>query len=326
MSNADLLQRLQFLPSGFLERLLQIIPEKFWQQSLESFLHMPSTAFRVNNLKITTAECLDILTKKNFHLQQIPWHSDLYTIPFAERRALTETSEFQQGLFYIQNPSSVVPVLLLDPKPNEEILDLAAAPGGKTINIAIQMQNQGKIAAVEAVKSRFHRLSKNLKTYGVTIVRTFLKDGSSVYRFCPQKFDRVLLDAPCSSEARFNIHSPESYAYWSEKKISEMTRKQKKLLYSAFQSLKPEGILVYCTCSFAPEENEMMIQYLIDKFPHAVHIEKIDLPFTNLQKGLQSWNNQTFSQEIKNAVRILPNEMMESFFICKIRKLLSTHK
>lgn len=326
MMTQQIMQKLDFLPQKFLQRLQQIVPEIFLENCLTAFLHERRTSIRINTLKVLTNTLLHDLQKQGLELQPLAWHNEIFSIPNEQRRKLTETSAFQQSLFYIQNPSSVVPVLLLDPKPGEEILDLAAAPGGKTINIAIQMRNKGKIAAVEAVKSRFFRLTQNLQNYGVTIAKTFLKDGSLVYRVCPERFDRVLLDAPCSSESRFNYHDPESYAYWSERKIAEMTRKQKKLLYSAFQSLKPGGVLVYSTCSFAPEENEMMIQHIYEKFPNSIAIEKVDVSFLNYQQGLTQWQNKIFWQDIKNAIRILPNDIMDAFFICKIRKLASTQK
>lgn len=324
MSNP--LQLVNVLPQKFIQRLQKIIPAKFLPQYLQSFLNKAKTSFRVNTLKISVQQLSDLLTDQGFLLQPLTWHADVFTVPDEQRRKLTETTEWESGFFYVQNPSSIIPVLLLEPQPGEDILDLAAAPGGKTINLAIEMQNHGKIAAVEAVKSRFFKLNQNLKNYGVNIARTFLKDGSLVYRNCPEKFDRVLLDAPCSSEARFNIQDPESYAYWSEKKITEMTRKQKKLLYSAFQSLKPGGTLVYSTCSFAPEENEMMIQHLLEKFPSAIEIAKCDLPFTNFQPGLKEWAGKRFSPQLQYAIRIIPTDIMDGFFVCKLTKLMSTLK
>jgi 16S rRNA (cytosine1407-C5)-methyltransferase len=105
--------------------------------------------------------------------------------------------------------------LALAPRPGETVLDLAAAPGGKTLQLAALMQNSGRLSAVEAVKGRFFRLRANLERGGVTNARTFLMDGRAVGRKCPEMFDRVLLDAPCSSEARFSRLDPRSWAHWS---------------------------------------------------------------------------------------------------------------
>ena len=154
-------------------------------------------------------------------------------VPNQQRRALTETAACRAGRIYIQNPASMIPPLLLDPQPGEWILDLGAAPGSKTLQMAGMMVNRGKISAVESVRGRFFRLRANLEKHGATLVQTYLKDGIKVWRNCPEQFDRVLLDAACSAEGRFNVNRPSSYGYWSTKKIREMQRKQKRLLFSA---------------------------------------------------------------------------------------------
>ena len=111
---------------------------------------------------------------------------------------------------------------------------------------------------------------------------------------------------------------------WSEKKIREMQRKQKRLLFSAVQCLKPEGTLVYSTCTFAPEENELMINYILDKFPDALDVEEIDVPFDNVQPGLVEWQNKKMSPQLHRAARILPDGAMGGFFLCRLKKIRST--
>ena len=181
----------------------------------------------------------------------------------------------------------MVPPILLSPQSEECILDLGAAPGSKTLQLAELMGNQGNIWAVESVRGRFFRLRDNLARHGAENVQTHLADGTRIWRRHPEHFDRVLLDAPCSSEGRFRADAPKTYAYWSEKKIAEASRKQRRLCYSAVQCLKPGGVLVYSTCTFAPEENEAIINRVLRQFAGALTVEDIALPFANAAVGLE---------------------------------------
>ena len=312
------------LPEAFAQRLRKILPAGRFVSCWQTF-HQPSvTACRVNLLKADTSSLIEELRTAGFTPTPIPWKTDAFTVPCEQRRPLTESAACRQGRLYIQNPSSMVPPLLLDPQPDEWILDLTAAPGSKTLQLATMMGNQGKISAVESVRSRFFRLKDNLVLHGAANVRTYLKDGTRVWKSCPEQFDRVLLDAPCSSEGRFNSTDPKSYAYWSEKKITQMGRKQNRLLFSAIQSLKPGGILVYSTCAFAPEENELIVHRALERFSDALRVEAMELPFDNVQEGLVEWRGKALRPELRNAVRILPDGVMEGFFVCRLRKLTGT--
>ena len=240
--------------------------------------------------------------------------------PSAQRRALVDSGAAREGRVYLQNPSSMVPVLLLDPRPGEEVLDLAAAPGGKTVQIAGRMDNRGRIAAVESVKARFHRLRRNLERCGVTIARTYLADGGGVGRKVPERFDRVLLDAPCTSEGRFRAGDPASYRYWGPKKIRDMARKQKNLAISAVRSLKAGGVLVYCTCTLGPEENEAIVDGLLERFGEALEVEALDLPEPFTAPILQEWEGRSFHPAVGRCARLAPDETREGFFVARLRK------
>ncbi len=214
----------------------------------------------------------------------------------------------------------MLPPLILAPRPGEKILDLCAAPGSKTLQMAAMMDNEGWISAVEAVKDRFFRMKANIEKNGATIVHTYHRDGIKVWRYVPEEFDRVLLDAPCSSEGQFALAEANSYRYWSERKIAEMNRKQKKLLFSAFQCLKPGGTLVYSTCTMAPEENEGVIDWFVKKFAGKVDILDLPLSHDALRPGLISFRGKAYDEAVRRASRILPDRLMEGFFICLLRK------
>ncbi len=309
------------LPEAFIHRLQQIIPAEQLTNCLASFSQPKQTCFRVNTLLSDIKTALNSLNQQGISYQQLTKQiSNCYWVAHTQHRALTESIAFRNHWIYIQNPASMMPPLVLAPQPGEKILDLTAAPGSKTLQLAALMNNQGHIAAVEKVKNRFFHLQKNLTENGAQIVKTFLKDGTTVWKHCTNQFDRVLLDAPCSSESRFSLLIPDSFSYWSERKVKEMQRKQKQLLFSAIQCVKPGGTLVYSTCSFAPEENEAVVNRLLKKFP-ALQIEPITLSFTNQQPGLTHWQKQSFNPTIRQTLRLLPDEFFDGFYLAKLRKL-----
>ncbi len=308
------------LPKDFIQRLKTIVPIEHFESIINTFDHDKATCFRVNILKANAKTIITELKDADIPFEPVAWYPDAFIIPVEKKSELTKTRAYLNGEIYIQNLSSMLPVIILDPKPGEEILDLTAAPGSKTTQIAAHMQNQGRIAAVEKSRKRFFKLKQNLKSQGITCAEVYNKDGRLIFKSCPERFDRVLLDAPCSSEARFNINNSESYKYWNLKKIKEMARNQWVLLNSAMLSLKSGGVLVYSTCSFAPEENEAIIARLLKKYGDAISIEPIKLHIENIQPGLTVWQDKKYPAEIANAVRVLPNEKMSGFFICKILK------
>ncbi|MBB5019767.1 16S rRNA (cytosine1407-C5)-methyltransferase [Chitinivorax tropicus] len=311
------------LPAIFVERLQRIVPPERLETVLASFSQPAPTVFRVNTLKTTPTQLCETLQAAGLTPAPIDWQPTAYFVPATQRRALTETSAFYDGWIYVQNLASQLAPIILAPSPGETVLDLAAAPGGKTCQLAALMQNQGVLSAVEPVKDRFFRLKANLQQQGVTIARTYMTDGRSVGAKCPEMFDKVLLDAPCSSEARFDALDSDSVAHWSLQKVKEVSHKQKRLLNAAIHSLKPGGTLVYSTCSFSPEENEKIIEAQLKSFGDAIEILPIELPIDNWQAGLPEWEGKAFHPRVTLARRILPNAWMDGFFLCKLKKLRS---
>ena len=254
--------------------------------------------------------------------EPVLWFEDAFWT--AERDRLLESREYRENRIYVQNLSSMIPPIVLGPQPGEKVLDLTAAPGSKTHQMACMMEGRGELAAVEIVPSRFFKMKAILNEHGASSVRTFKQDGERVWRYRPEYFDCVLLDAPCSTEGRFHTTDPESFRYWSRRKINEMERKQRRLLFSAINCVRPQGVLVYSTCTYAPEENEAMVDWVMEKFRDAVEVEPIELPLENALPPLGEWEGSTFSDEVAGAIRVLPNERMEGFFVCKFRKTGST--
>ena len=243
----------------------------------------------------------------------------MFSVAADLRETVTRHEGARDGWLYPMNPSSLLAVEALAPRPGEEVLDLAAAPGGKTVALAARMRNSGRIAAVEAVKGRFHRLRANLERCGVANAQLYLADGRAIGRKVPERFDRVLLDAPCSSEARMRLDDPGTHAHWKPRKIREASAKQAALLRSAYRALKPGGVLVYCTCTFAPEENERVVDRLLRSEPGA---EPESLHFAGVPHtaGLTGWRGQACDSRLERAVRVLPDDLWDGLFVCRLRK------
>ncbi|BCX89530.1 tRNA (cytosine49-C5)-methyltransferase [Methylomarinovum tepidoasis] len=307
------------LPVRFVERLQAIVPPARLAETLASFDRPKIPVLRVNTLRSSVMETFTELQSQGFPLDPLPKSEYAASLPPEWKRPLTETAAFAEGRIYLQNPSSMLAVEVLAPRPGEEVLDLCAAPGGKTSLLAMKMGNRGRIAAVEPVKDRFYRLKANLTRLGVTVARGYRMDGRAVGHKVPERFDRVLVDAPCSSESRFRSEDPQSHAHWHERKIAECSRKQKRLLLSAFQALKPGGRLLYCTCAFAPEENEMVVDALLLRHPEA-EIVPFQLPGVAQQPGLTRWQGKTLAASLKEALRILPDRIYDGFFLCLVTK------
>ncbi|CUR48172.1 RsmB/NOP family class I SAM-dependent RNA methyltransferase [Alloalcanivorax xenomutans] len=312
------------LPAEFVQRFDQLCPSHLKAAAWDSFEQPKWTSFRVNRLKADEdSVCRDLRTA-GLQLDAVDWARDegiaAWQVPPEQREALTHSAPAESGDIYIQSQSSMLAPLLLAPRPCERVLDLAAAPGGKTVLLAELMENEGAISAVEPVKGRFFRLKANLERAGVSNTRAYLKDGRAVGSLKPATFDRVLLDAPCSSESRFRADDPASYRHWTPRKVSECARKQKRLILSAFDALKAGGSLLYCTCSYAPEENEMVVAHLLRKREGA-RVRPLNLALDNLTPGLTRDSKQRpLPDACADTLRVWPNSRMDGFFLALVDK------
>jgi 16S rRNA (cytosine1407-C5)-methyltransferase len=312
------------LPSAFLQLLDAVVPASQREGVDDSYTRARRASFRLNPLKGNPSDTLaELMIHPMLTLEALDDVNGVFTVPADQREHLTHHPAAADGRLYIQGLSSMAAVWALDPQPGEEILDLAAAPGGKTSYIAARMQGQGRLAAVEPVKARFHRLKANLQRLGAGHVHTYLKDGGVVGKLTPERFDRVLLDAPCSSEAQFTRLDPASWAHWSPRKVRESARLQARLIRSAWAALKPGGRLVYSTCSLSPEENELTVEGLLAEKPDAT-VEAITLPIRPetlpTVAGLSHWQGRELDHRLALSLRILPSERTDAFYICCLRK------
>lgn len=307
------------LPEAFVRRLEAIVPAAELGACLASFARPRPTTARVNTLLARPGEVTAELAALGLTLAPLPWCPEALQLVAGERRALVDSDAVRSGRAYVQGQSSLLATLALDPRPGEEVLDLAAAPGGKTLHIAARMENDGRLAAVEPVRGRFFKLKANVARAGATIVHLYQKDGRAVGGACPDRFDRVLLDAPCSSEARFSRRDPTTWAHWSPRKVGEAAKKQRGLLASALTSLRPGGRLVYATCSFAPEENEQVVSDALARHADA-DVVAWEAPVAPTMAGLTSWEGRDLDPRVARATRVLPGPERDGFFLCVLAK------
>ena len=308
------------LPAPFLDRLRRIIPTARWDAAANTFTEPKPTTFRVNTLQATVSTVREQLHAQGFHLERVPWFPEAWILRRGTLRQLQETEAYHQGAIYVQSLSSMLPPIVLNPQPGETILDLTAAPGSKTTQMACLMRGEGRIIANDNHQVRFYKLRANVEQQGARNVELRLAYGESIGRHEPERYDRVLVDAPCSTEGRFLVSEPASYRYWKPGKIREMAHKQKRLLLSGLDALRPGGTLVYATCTFAPEENEAVVSWALERVGGAVRVEPMALELPNQQPGLAAWDQATFDPSLRRAARILPTKDMEGFFIACLRK------
>ena len=294
---------------GFYDRYSKLEDtDEFWE-----FIVKPlRQSIRVNTLKAPLEVVVGRLGEE-FELEPIPWVKEGF---FINVDNLARVPEHSLGLIFGQEASSMIPPVVLDPQPGELVLDMAAAPGSKTGQIAQYMANEGCIIANDPKIDRANVLIANLNRMGVlnTIVTT--RDGAYFGRF-ENTFDRVLLDAPCSSVGMIR-KSWRFLTGWRLKGVLKYMNIQKRLILAAYRALKPGGVLVYSTCTIDPLENEEVVDYLLRKTD--ARLERIELPVKTSEPVLE-WEGREYSPELKKALRIHPDDNdTEAFFIAKVVK------
>lgn len=288
--------------------LAKLYDEDIYKQIIDSFRKPKDICVFTNLLK-----CQNKDLENELSFNQIPFFKldeFCYKVPFDFKERLTRLEIYTQGFFYLQNHSSYLCAKNIGAKANESVLDMCAAPGGKSINLANFMSNLGFLSCVEVSKSRFFILQKNLKNYGVNNAKCFHKDAKGIARLTPLRFDRILLDAPCSSFAKMGFDTTKN-----QKELKNIAFLQKKLLHSALHALKINGELVYSTCTFLKEENEEVLENALKS--------KFKLKLLPLDLNTASCINAFSSDERikKNAKRIIPDDFHQGFFIAKLKKL-----
>ncbi len=311
-------EKIEFKPA-FEERYKQLLGDNYnlFKEYSLSFLRK---CIRVNTLKAGIEETRKRIEKKGWTLTQVPWCREGFWIE-GTRLDIGNLEEHQLGYIYVQESASMIPPVVLfqdsPVKEGEVILDIAAAPGSKTSQIAQYMNNKGLLIANELDGKRIKALGINLQKCGIHNTIITHMDGLSFNRKNIE-FDRILVDAPCSGTGTIR-KSTKCLSMWSPCLVKKMARIQSSLLNIAFRKLKEGGILVYSTCTQEPEENEGIISSFLENNPSA-YLEEIK-PNINRSKPVLEFNGIKYSQEVKKCLRIYPQDNdSEGFFVARIRK------
>lgn len=278
------------------------------------------SSFRINTTKVEDdLSLLAELADGGWEGVQSAVYPDGYTIS-AGRNSVVRSAAALDGRIFIQNQSSWLPVLALDPQPGERILDMCAAPGGKATHIAELTGGNAELWVNDSSKARLFKLRSNFERLGVRYNEQTMYGIDRLPHVLPKAhFDKILLDAPCSGEGLIDINSGKDFEYWSLAQIKRLQQLQRKGLTAAWKLLKPGGTLVYSTCTMAPEEDEAVVQYFLNRQPEAV-LSSLDFLIDSSYKPVQSWNGKHFSQDLSTCLRLGPSEYFEAFFVAKIYK------
>ncbi|MBD3653895.1 16S rRNA (cytosine(1407)-C(5))-methyltransferase RsmF [Kangiella sp.] len=277
------------ISQDFIQHISQQLNDSEAVQALLDFSQKPlRKSIRINSLRADKDALLKEWQQAGYQLEPIPWCSDGFWIN-EEHKALPEGFgnflPHLAGQFYIQEASSMLPVMALfasHPEPNM-VLDVAAAPGSKTTQIAAQMNNRGLVLANELSASRIKALYANLERTGVSNGVLCHYDGRQFGELTPETFDAILLDAPCGGEGTVR-KDPDALSSWSLDSVLSMSELQKELIISAFKALKPGGTLVYSTCTLSKEENQLVCQHLLDTYPDKISTFPLDALFSGADK------------------------------------------
>ena len=303
------------LPEDFLNLLYGMYSPGTVDKILVGMTDERFLTLRVNTLKYDIYSLMNYFRDKNVKFDRVPWFLDALIIKNARERDIQKLDIYEKGFVYFQSLSSMVPPLVLRPVAGEKVLDLTAAPGSKTTEMACLMENSGFILANELDKIRCERLKFNVVTQGASIVEVINRRGEKLGDEYAEQFDKVLLDAPCSGEGRFVASSVATYRGWSLKRVNELVKLQKKLFESGFKVLKSGGSMVYSTCTLNRFENEEIVDWALKNFDVRLVDVGIDV------KDAICGDCKGIDSSVDKAIKLLPSRWMEGFFVAKFVKL-----
>jgi 16S rRNA (cytosine1407-C5)-methyltransferase len=278
----------------------------------------PFSTFRFNPLKHTIAFQQELLREQGFQFRELKGLPMVARVDGTGPQIGRSLSHFA-GHVYIQNLASMLPVIALNPKPGERVLDMCAAPGSKTTQLAATMQNQGLIIANDVSVKRLKSLTFNLRRMGVQNTAVCKGYGEQYGNLHFETFHRVLVDPPCSALGTLQ-KSPEVLSWWTPERSEKLSGIQLRLVESGLKALKPGGVLTYSTCTITPAENEEVIDQILRKFP--VQLEQINLSGVKSRPGLAQSGGQRYKAELSKTIRLYPwDNQSEAFFVARLRKL-----
>lgn len=296
------------VPDFLYNMLIEQYGEEVSNKIIDGFGQNRKLTLRINKLKTTVENVKKILTNLKIKFSEVSWSEDALIIEGTTKQEILELEIYKNGEIYLQSLSSMIPALILNPEANENILDMAAAPGGKTTQMSAISNNLALITACEKNKIRAERLKYNIQKQGANRVNVLVEDSRKLDDNF--SFDKILLDAPCSGSGTINIFDEKLNKYFTKELVDRSIKTQKELLQKAIKVLKKGGEMVYSTCSILKQENEENIE----KFLKNNQLEIVPINIELLK------DIPLLPSKIEGVITVCPNELYEGFFVAKLRK------
>ena len=301
------------LPSQIM-RYQAVVP--CFSEFVDSLSHPLPTTFWINTLRLQTPDVLRLVDLTADELKPLVWRNDAYR--FLPQQGLGARAVYQAGFIHIQEEVAMIPAIVLGPEPGDHILDLCAAPGNKAVQMAVLTKEKATIIANDASANRLKVVALQVGRLGLGSIVLSHQNGLW-FAAREASFDRILVDAPCSSEG---THRKNSAAFGHGLRDGELFASglQVGLLARAFHLLKPGGIMVYATCTYRPEENEVVIDRILNRFPE-LNVLPIDLDGLIWEPGLRSWLGRSFQPSVQHCMRLWSHRNdTGGFFVAKLQK------
>ena len=299
------IKMIEDIPEFLKDMLIKQYGEKIYNKIIKGYLDIRPVTLRVNTIKSDLNKIKNELDIENIKYKQVSWYKDALIIENIRENEIKNLEIYKNGEIYLQSLSSMIPPVLLKPLSNENILDMASAPGGKTTQMAALSNNEAMITACEKNKIRADRLQYNLEKQGVKRVNIMLQDARKLDDFF--SFDKILLDAPCSGSGTYSIKEKT----FNKELITRSVKTQEELINKAINILKKGKEMIYSTCSILEQENENIIKKVLKKG----NVEIIPIDTKELE------NIPLLPVSIKGTICVCPSELYEGFFVAKLRKI-----
>lgn len=297
------------LPQFLIEKLNNQYGEEISNKIIEGYSKKRVVSLRINTIKSNVKKVCEELSKNNIEFENVPWSDTALVIKNTTEEELKKLDIYEKGEIYLQSLSSMLPPIILEAKENEDILDMTAAPGGKTTQICSITNNKANITACEMNNIRIKKLKYNVQKQGATSVSILQEDSRKLNDYFA--FDRILLDAPCTGSGTIYLGDERTYKGFSEKLLEKTSKSQITLLKKALRILKPGHEMVYSTCSILQEENEE----IVNKAIKGTNVEIVPIDFNGIEEVPK------LPCKINGALCVAPTQYYEGFFVVKIKKI-----
>ena len=296
------------IPKFLYDKLIIQYGDEITKKIIQGLNSKRVVTLRVNTLKTNIEKIKENLNNNKIQFNEVLWYKDALIINNVNEKIIQELEIYKNGEIYLQSLSSMIPAIILNPKENENILDMTAAPGGKTTQMSALSNNNALITASEKNKIRLERLKYNIEKQGAKGINILNEDSRKLSNYF--SFDKILLDAPCSGSGTLNLNDEKINRYFNEELVQKSQKIQCELLKKALTILKPNCEMVYSTCSILKEENENNLLKVLNKNVEIVPINE------EIFEGVP-----LLPSNINGTLTVCPNEFYEGFFIAKLRKL-----